>query len=221
MKRIIVGLGAALSLAACCVGRGTKVATPRGPRRVEDLSVDDELVVVDPTTHATSTSRVVAIRVSQRECGTLHHAGGALLVTTDHPIYDPDARGFFPAGDWLTGARAAVLVAGPRGVQREVLAGVEIFTRVEDVFDLTVAHEWHTFVADGVVVHNKEPRCSEPVNKVCACGNNTVGVAVCLSYWGSPQCTSCRPADSGVDDAGVDDAGVDDAGVDGGANDGG
>lgn len=200
------------------------MATPRGPRRVEDVAIGDEVVVADPTTHVTSTSRVVAIKVSQRECGTLRHAGGALCVTTDHPIYDPDARGFFPAGDWLTGARAAVLVLGPEGVRREALTGVEVFSRVDDVFDLTVAHEWHTFVADGVVVHNKSPPCYAPANTACPCANNMTGVLACTSQWGSEECTECRPvfrpdggsSDSGVQDGGVSDGGLDDAGVDGG-----
>ena len=41
----------------------------------------------------------------------------------------------------------------------------ERFVGVEEVFDLSVAHALHTFVADGVVVHNKQPvraRCPLP-----------------------------------------------------------
>jgi hypothetical protein len=202
---------------------------------VEELALGDEVVVVDPATLATSTSRIVAVRVSQRECGTLRHAGGELCVTTDHPIYDPDARAFFPAGDWLLGARKAVLIAGAERVQRDVLTAVEVFTRVDDVFDLTVEHEWHTFVADGIVVHNKSPPCSVPSITTCSCtvgagpgraGVPGTGTLVCDSQWGSADCVQCRPIggnnDAGVD-GGVSDGGLRDGGgeVDGGEVDGG
>jgi hypothetical protein len=189
--------------------------------------VGDEVVVVDPATFATSTSRLVAMKVSQRECGTMIHPAGQLCVTTDHPIFDPDARGFFPAGDWLVGTRSALLISDDRGVRREAIRSVEIFTRVDDVFDLTVEHEWHTFVAEGVVVHNKEPPCNDPEpNTPCSCGDQRVGVLACLGAWGPPECTECRlprGSDGGVDggrdggrDGGIDDGGVDDGGIDGG-----
>ena len=183
----------------------------------------DEVVVVDPATFATSTSRVVAMKVSQRECGTMIHAGGQLCVTTDHPIFDPDARGFFPAGDWLMGTRKALLISDENGVRREAISGLQIFTRVDDVFDLTVEHEWHTFVAEGVVVHNKSPPCDVPApNTPCSCGpqGEGVGVLECTHHWSGPECTQCRlPPDGGADggrDGGSDDGGVDDGGIDGG-----
>lgn len=229
MKRLFAGLGlsAALSTAGCCVARGARVETPRGPRRVEELAVGDEVVVVEPTTLATATSRIVAVRVSQRECGTLRHASGALCVTTDHPIYDPDARAFFPAGDWLMGTRKAVLVAGSGLVHRAVLTAVEVFTRVDDVFDLTVEHEWHTFVADGVVVHNKTPPCSAPSLTTCSCitdgGAVGIGTPTCESTWGAPTCVQCRPVgtfDGGVRDGGLSDGGDVDGGTDGGTDGG-
>ncbi|MFT3713621.1 MAG: Hint domain-containing protein [Archangium sp.] len=219
MNRFILGLGAALSLASCgCVARGSKIATPRGQRRVEELAVGDEVTVVDPESGATSTSQLVAITVNPRECGSLHHARGTLCVTTDHPIYDPDARGFFPAGDWLTGKRKAVLVVTEEGPRRELLTSVEIFSRVDEVFDLTVAHEWHTFVADGVLVHNKEPICSVGVSGTsCTCANGAPGVLACTSPYGSPTCSACGFR---IPDAGTD-AGASDAGSDAGADDGG
>lgn len=145
-------------------------------------------------------------------------------MTTDHPIFDPDARGFFPAGDWLLGARSGLLVSDESGVRRESILKVERFTRVDEVFDLTVEHAWHTFVAEGVVVHNKSPPCG-PIkpNTTCSCGSERVGVLECESTWGSPVCVRCHfSSDGGMPDARIDDAGVDDGGTnDGGTNDGG
>jgi hypothetical protein len=206
-----------MALSSCgCVARGTLVSTPRGPRRVEELQVGDEVVVVDPASRATARSPLLAIRVARRECGTVRHAGGALCVTTDHPLYDPDADAFYPAGDWLLGSRRAVLVHTDGRVEREVLTEVETFTRVDDVFDLTVAHEWHTFVADGVVVHNKTPPCRDPApNTACTCmvgGVAGSGVLACESNWSTPVCVQCtitRPADAGPGDGGAGDGGTD------------
>ncbi len=54
MKRLVAGLAVvASSLSGCfinsCVGRGTLVSTPSGKRRVEELAIGDEIIVVEPT----------------------------------------------------------------------------------------------------------------------------------------------------------------------------
>ncbi len=132
-----------------CIARGAKVKTPRGEVSVEDLVVGDEVVVIDPVTRESHTGRITVVRSAKRECGRLD----GLRLTSSHPLYDPEKHEWAPAGDWLLGLRTTLqTLDGPKRVLK-----VERFVGVDDVFDLTVDHPLHTFVADGVVVHNKSP----------------------------------------------------------------
>ncbi|MDP1823315.1 MAG: Hint domain-containing protein [Archangium sp.] len=159
MKTPLVALLGSLSLAACCIARGTLVSTPRGRRPVEDLIEQDTVWSVDPATGERFASHVVAIARATREVMRLTGEGFSLTCTTDHPLYDPTAKSWSPAGDWVLGTRSDLLLvtddgAPPRVVTvhtREVSAGLA------EVTDLTVEHELHDFVAGGVLVHNKSP----------------------------------------------------------------
>jgi hypothetical protein len=220
MKKLIAGLGLASSLAACgpairCVARGSRVKTPTGPRPIEDLKVGDEIVVADPETGLTAVSRLEAVIMSTRECGTFRFSGRALSVTSDHPLYDPLARGFFPAGDWLLGLRTHLYEITDAGAAAVRVETFETFSRVDDVFDLTVAHEWHTFIAEGVLVHNKQaPSCTTPSGErvrmyaepgpPCTCADGGVGEWVCdASHSQQVTCERCGPAgDAGARDFG-------------------
>jgi hypothetical protein len=119
-------------------------------------------------------------------------------VTSAHPLYDVRAKTWAPAGDWLLGVRAEF--ATVHGATR--VTDAERFVGVEEVFDLSVAHALHTFVADGVVVHNKIQRPEVcPVaaddgrtyedHEVCECGplgEGTAGWVSCDGDGGAPRC---------------------------------
>ena len=214
MKKLLMGLGVASSLSACgpttlCIARGSRVKTPMGPKPIEELKVGDEVVVADPATGVTAVSRLAAVIKSTRECGTLRFSGRSLSVTSDHPLYDPQARSFFPAGDWLLGLRTHLLEITDSGAAAVRVDAFEAFTRIDDVFDLTVAHEWHTFIAEGVLVHNKQPpSCTTPTGErltmyaepgpACDCADGGVGEWVCNRN-ASPQvtCERCGARDGG------------------------
>ena len=208
-------LAALASLTACgtpsCVARGTRIRTPTGDTEVESLRVDDIVIVVEPRSGATTLSRLTAIRTATRECGLLEVGALRLEVTTDHPLFDPDAGDFFPAGDWLLGARTALLRL-EAGVERVVVTRAVVFAGVAQVFDLTVEHEWHTFVANGVVVHNKQPAaCAIPggggatttigtpssERPVCSCGAGQQGRWTCAGSGGQAFCDECGSVDAG------------------------
>jgi hypothetical protein len=132
-------------------------------------------------------------------------------VTADHPLYDPLARGFFPAGDWLLGLRTHLLeISDGRSSTPVRVEAFEAFTRLDEVFDLTVAHEWHTFIAEGIVVHNKQPaNCSIPdggstnggtppeLRPTCSCADGGVGRWSCEASGGSATCLLCGQPDAG------------------------
>lgn len=147
-KRWLVAM-AAMSQLGCCIARGAKVKTPRGERRIEALAVGDEVVVVDPLTHEQHVGRVTGIRSARRECSLIN----SLKLTSAHPLFDVVEKEWAPAGDWVLGLRTSF--AGVDGAVR--VESAERFVGVDEVFDVSVDHPLHTFVADGVVVHNKEP----------------------------------------------------------------
>lgn len=114
---------------------------------------------IDPATGEKVASPITAVARATREVMQLEGAGFSLTCTTDHPLYDPRSKTWAPAGDWVLGQRTSLLLvpadgAAPRTVEvhtRQVSAGIS------EVFDLSVMHDLHNFVAAGVLVHNKKP----------------------------------------------------------------
>lgn len=193
-NRWMAGWLAAASMSCMCIARGTRVSTPAGPRRVEQLAVGDELIAVNPDTGEHAATVLVAVRKAQRECGALGFGSVTLTVTSDHPLFDPDTRQFHPAGDWLRGARSHLLAFDGQRTRAIEVTTRQLFVAVRAVFDLTVAHPWHTFVAEGLVVHNKSDAgvfCALPDGgllasggvsaQACACAAGTRGVWSCES----------------------------------------
>ncbi len=216
-----VGLAVVLGTAgaACCVAKGTRVRTKRGERLVEALEVGDEVTCVDPVTQARVSSTLTATRTAHRECVTLQTSRGALRCTTDHPLYDPDSTTWADAGDWVLGKRTALLWvpeddAAP--LERVVVHPGASVT-LEQVFDLTVEHELHDFVANGLLVHNKSP----PLPKCLADGGAQV-TSNCVCQPGSTPTASCEGGfvECGCKPASTSDAGRADGGVDGGVDGG-
>jgi hypothetical protein len=208
MKRTV--LVASLLGASCggsCVARGARVRTPRGERNIEDLSVGDDLVAVDPSSGELVATRLAAVVTADRECVRLGGEGWSLVCTSDHPLYDPQTKSWAPAGDWVLGARGDVLrVLEDGSVQSARVHESQAFFAMRDVFDLTVEHPLHNFVADSVLVHNKapaRPQCTVPPStlayqgEVCFCANGSVGEATCLDADGKQvqlgSCERCAP----------------------------
>ena len=199
MKKLL--LGAALSVSACippgCIARGARVRTPRGTRPIEDLEVGDEVLCVDPELAVTHVTRITWRRVVTRECLTLSFDGGALQCTSDHPLYCPASKGWHPAGDWALGKRTQLLHVGDDGQRVVEVTSVSTFSGVHDVFDFTVEHELHNFVADGVLVHNKQPppqECADGgfTRDTCDCGpGRGSGLLSCSLITNGAVCEGC------------------------------
>ena len=156
MKKPLIALLSSISLAACCIARGTLVSTPRGRRPIEDLIEQDTLWSIHPETGERVASHVIAIARATREVMRLGGDDFTLTCTTDHPLYDPSTGSWAPAGDWVLGNRSALLFVPDDGASRIVTVQLrEVFAGLAEVIDLTVQHELHNFVAAGVLVHNK------------------------------------------------------------------
>jgi hypothetical protein len=209
MKKL--ALAAAIGLVSCgCIAVGSLVLTPRGRRRIEELAPGDEVISVDPSTGAIVTTFVAATRSLKRETLLLKGEGWELRCTSDHPLYDPAAREWAPAGDWLVGNRSALLlVADSRSTPREV----QVIERALDaviceLVDLSIEHELHNFVAEGILVHNKPTfrrSCDtpgsgytqQPEGNRCTCSNGMQGEFSCDSEGKNTQCINCKSADGG------------------------
>ncbi len=203
----LLGLGGA----ACnsCVARGARVSTPSGPRPIESIRVGDAIHCVDVATRTVETTTVTAVRAATRETMRFAFGDAALRLTTDHPVFCPDEGVFAPAGDWVLGRRAALLRLTDAGLARVPvdadLAGAEI----HDVFDLTVASAHHCFLAEGVLVHNKQPDldagvvCSDRLGvewsegRVCEC-EGSAGFGRIECGVSGAVCAGCgAPVDAG------------------------
>lgn len=217
--KLIQKLGLSVVLgasAACCVAKGTRVRTKRGERLVEALQVGDEVTCIDPVTGQRVSTILSAMRTAQRECVTLSTNRGVLKCTTDHPLYDPDTATWADAGDWVLGKRSSLLwvpEADDAALERVVVeAGTTV--SLDQVFDLTVEHELHDFVANGLLVHNKpppptpcDPMTGSPITSCdYDCGPGRISVGRCVNR--AVECY-CEPTDAGVSDAGTTDGGVD------------
>jgi len=201
------GMGALVSCSSC-VAAGSWVQTPGGLRRIETLNVGDAVFCVDVVRGERIETTVTAVRSAMRECVSLQLGDTVLVCTSDHPLYDPDAALWAPAGDWALGQRKRLLrFDGVRLVSGEVLEAAA-FAGVNTVYDLTVAHSAHTFIAEGVVVHNKEPVVScratdgRPVwqGEPCSCAGGVNGYMTCSPPDSTVYC-QCPSGDAAVVDA--------------------
>ena len=133
-----------------CFPAGTKVSTPDGPVAIETLAAGDEVLAVT-NDGVTVRTPVKNIFISKNQVMKVETSGGTLAVTEEHPISLGEGR-FRSAGDLRPGDRIMNWKGGrlvAKAVRKLSFAG-----DAELVFNLQV-EEPNTFVAQGVVVHNK------------------------------------------------------------------
>lgn len=150
---LVVGL----SMPGCCVAAGTRVLTPRGWTRVEGLTVGDLVYSVDEETGERFEARIVAVRSTIREIGAVRLGGMELRATSDHPLYCPVDQCYAPAGDWFLGLRRFLAVSTEAGIEHREVESADGYTGVAVVYDISVDHALHNFIAEGVIAHNKSP----------------------------------------------------------------
>jgi len=137
-----------------CFPAGTKVSTPDGPVAIETLAAGDEVFAVT-NDGVTVRTTVKSIFISKNQVMKVETSGGILAATEEHPISLGRGR-FRSAGDLRSGDRIMNWKGGrlvAKAVRKLSFAGDEGL-----VFNLQV-EEPNTFVAQGVVVHNKGGGC--------------------------------------------------------------
>ena len=140
---------------ATCIAAGTRISAPWGKIPIEVIDVLDEIHAFDPETSARVTARVNAVRRAERECVCLHLAcGGALRLTSDHPVWSPETCRYEAAGRWVTGHLQLLTSHIGDRLGLTVVIGREYFVGVLPVYDLVLAAPHQSFLADHILVHS-------------------------------------------------------------------
>jgi hypothetical protein len=126
-----------------CIPAGTEVWTPRGPVRVEELREGDAILAVG---ERASVARIYTSRAA--ECLRID---GRLTCTPTQPLFEQE-RGWLPAGELSPGMALLDHRLGYLPI-RQIVRIRGYFA----VFDLTTDRASHSYVANGVVCHNKKP----------------------------------------------------------------
>ena len=151
----------------CCFLPTTQVQTPDGPVAISQLTVDQIVTAYDEVTQEYTTATVAQVLrhgeagVDQHDFNAaplleLQHEQGKLIVTANHPIYDTVTATFKPAGDFEVGN---TLLTQTQPVSITGVTELEEAEHLEAdkiVYNLTLTAGPHTYIADGIVVHNKD-----------------------------------------------------------------
>jgi|GEM_PF-6115761 len=139
-----------------CFVADTEVTLPNGTTtiRIADLRLGQAVLAFDEQSKETRVCKVVQCQTHKPDQYLeIRFAEGRILrVTANHPIYSDGC--WVAAGNLRPGERVCVLTSDGRGIDNLQVEAVEKNSRVEPLYDLTIA-DCHTFFADGILVHNK------------------------------------------------------------------
>jgi predicted lipid-binding transport protein (Tim44 family) len=137
-----------------CFPAGTKIATPIGPVPIETLASGDEVFAVDSNGRTVHTT-VKILFISRSPVMQVRMGDEVLAATEEHPV--GIGRGRFRQAGELRPGDSILRWKDGRVVARKV-HGISNPTGDELVFNLQVDGP-NTFIADGIVVHNKGGGC--------------------------------------------------------------
>lgn len=156
-----------------CFPRGTMILTAAGLRPIETLAKGDRVISVQQDGRTVETV-VENIFVTEAKPRLIHTDYGVIRPTDEHPMAIPDGT-FVPARLLLPGQHVWVFEEGVRVkatvIRNESKEGNDV------VYNLLVGAP-HTFIADGIIVHNKggcflpetpvlrADRTSVPINRI-------------------------------------------------------
>ena len=158
-----------MGLSASCVGKGSPdsdecftggilVLTPSGERPISTLQPGDPVMEWDIEAEVLVSSTVArVIRGSARQLLEIEGVDRSIrFLTASHPFYELSRRKWIKAGD-LVPWDILVSVVANGGRRPWVVSNINRIERVEpaEIFNIETSGPNHTFVAEGVVAHNK------------------------------------------------------------------
>jgi len=140
-----------------CFLAGTRVDTPDGLIPIEDISAGDIIYAVDPESGMKYAAPVQTMwRAEQEEYLHLRTSDNAeVFVTAHHPFYDEETGDFKEIGAYEPGDSLTRL--DESGKTYPYITGMTWIHESVEVFHPTVDNPFHTFLAEGFIVHNKTP----------------------------------------------------------------
>lgn len=168
------GDGCGGSSGGCCFPADSQVKTETGNVAISELQEGDMVVSYDETNNSFVTSRVSKILKHGKETGDAHdfdafplmnvvysHNGedkSMVIVTANHPVFDESAKAYRPVSEFIIGN--SVMTEDGRAVikQIEKIDEEAYFKNEANVFvyNLTLTDGPPTYLAGGLVVHNKD-----------------------------------------------------------------
>jgi|GEM_PF-349761 len=133
-----------------CFPAGTMILTASGLRSVQTIKKGDCLTSIRPDGRSVD-AIVQKVFVTEAVPRMIRTDSGSFHPTDEHPIALPDGT-FLDAGRLMTGQKILAFRDGRR-VTASVIRN-EPGTEKKDVYNIQVGAP-HTFVADGIIVHNK------------------------------------------------------------------
>jgi hypothetical protein len=161
---------------------------------IEDLNVGDEVLSVDPASGEACWTTIREIRSAHRECVRLSTSQGQLVCTSDHPVWSVERGEFSDAGNWALGYLTQLTRWSDDALESVEVSNTSVFAGVNEVFDLVLDDDPHTFVADGFLVHNKDPACDPASGQECACPDGRMSTFGCHT---GCQCEGTMQVDTG------------------------
>ena len=148
-----------------CQAIFSEVSTPNGQVYIQDLKVNDIVYSYDADKFKLVKTRVVACgKTGNKEVVKLTtDTGRTVTMTPDHPVLHAKKAEDWVLGDgfeYVDAEKATSLIVLPSTpdlpelyyMHERVVSCEPIGS--QDVYDITVEHELHNFISNGVVVHN-------------------------------------------------------------------
>jgi hypothetical protein len=151
----------------CCFPPSTQIQSPTGAIPISQIAVGAIVVAYDDAAKEFTTATVEK-ELRHGEMGTGHHdfttaplleiqhEQDKLIVTGNHPLYDVTSKTFKPAADFVVGDSLLTQQESVSVTSIKVLNEAEHLAEDNIVYNLTLTAGPHTYIADGIVVHNKD-----------------------------------------------------------------
>ena len=140
-----------------CFLAGTKIDTPNGEKLIEELQKGASIFAVDPLSGKRVATIVNQVFVSKQDRYLIIHTedGGIVRTTAYHPFYNGLINIFMRIENFSIGDKLVRVISGNRSLVS--IEDIEVINKTVIVYNLSVEHDYHTFLAGNYIVHNKTP----------------------------------------------------------------
>ncbi len=140
-----------------CFVPGTEISTPSGKVPIQDLKLGDEIFSVNTSSNKLVPEKILFIYSipAVKTMRVVLSSGTVLVVTQEHPFYDPLSKSYKPIKDFKQGDK--VLIFENSTAQESIISYIGFLPSYDGqpVYNMHVSGPFLNFLADNVLVHNK------------------------------------------------------------------